>query len=249
MNSKHLLFSLSLLVLNLIWAPSARAGTTVLWEASSGIPPNLDNPSWTLLDTATPEDPVLSAGFITLETSDDSEVMFYSQLEPDIAIGHPLIIEVRMRLLSGTSSSLSRAPAVVTFSTAVNVGNALQIGVGEIFVNDANLAKGQSASVDTSAFHTYRIEIEASGDFTVFYDGVPTLSGQEFTNAAFNGPTPRIVWGMGSTLSHGEAEWVYAEHNAGLPAVPTLGGLGLVVLAGALVTLGGIASAKRTLLD
>jgi hypothetical protein len=74
-----------------------------------------------------------------------------------------------------------------------------------------------SVFVDTDdAFHTYRLEIDAAGDISVFYDGVLTLSGSSFTSASANGSAPRVGSGMSSSFSHGTAEWAFVEHDAGV---------------------------------
>src|SRR5687767_345837 len=47
-------------------APAVQAGFVSEWNAGSGLRPDQISPPWTLTDTATPEDPVLSAGVLTL---------------------------------------------------------------------------------------------------------------------------------------------------------------------------------------
>jgi hypothetical protein len=98
--------------------------------------------------------------------------------------------------------------------------------------------KGASAFVDTNGqFHTYRIEADFAGNFDVYYDGVLTLEGASFSSASANGTVPRVIWGLLSSSSTGTAEFEYIEHNAGVPAVPALGGLGAALVVVALAAL------------
>ncbi len=84
------------------------------------------SPPWTLGDTAVPEDPILGASSLTLETSENSEAMYYLQAEPTIEISYPLIIE---------ASHSARGYANVNFTLVPDYGNALQIGADEIFLS------------------------------------------------------------------------------------------------------------------
>ena len=100
----RLLSVLILLLVGLV-AQNTNAGATVRWQASAGLLPDEVFPSWTLFDSATAEDPVLGPMFLTLETSVNSEFMWYQISEPDIGAGFPLVINARIRMVSGSSSS------------------------------------------------------------------------------------------------------------------------------------------------
>lgn len=205
--------------------PRAGAGFTSSWEASSGLLPTQIGQPWTLVDTASPEDPVLGSQFLTISTSQDAENMFYIQSGSTVDTSGPFFMEARVRFASGSSATPSRAPISISFTTTPNVGNALFIGHDEVFFNtgDGN-TKGPSASVDTDgAFHTYRIDVSATGALSLRYDGTLVLTGQTFTSAAFNGSTQRILWGEGSSFATGTSEWASFTHNAlaaEFPAVP-----------------------------
>lgn len=230
-----------------ISALQANAATAVLWEATSGLLPDASSPAWTLGDAAVPEDPILGPSFLTLETSENAEAMYYLQNEPTFEISYPLIIEVRMRVVSGSTSHTARGYASVNFTLTPNYGNALQIRDDEIFLSVGNLAKGTSAFVDTNdAFHTYKITIDAAGDITVDYDGVPTLTGSAFTSGPHNGATPRVLWGMASNLSFGKAEWESVLHDVEPSQVPAMNGLAHTFLAATLMLIACARIVRRT---
>ncbi|MCI0637188.1 MAG: hypothetical protein L0206_25225, partial [Actinobacteria bacterium] len=161
------------------------------WIGTSGTPPDATCPAWALTDTATPEDPTLASGVLTLSTSPDLETMSYGQSAPDMATIGLLVLEARVRFVSGSSSAGNRAPASIAFTTAPDVGGLFFLGQDEIFVGSAGDVKGDSAVVDTDgSAHTYRIVVDgtASGStMSVLYDGVPTLAGSLFTSAAVFG--------------------------------------------------------------
>jgi hypothetical protein len=212
------------------------ADSTVSWDGSGGLLPDQSTPVWILFDDATPEDPVLSAGVLSLSTDVESENVYYTQSGAEISINDPVVVEFRARVTASSASVPSKAAVSVALTVSSDFGNSLQIGVDEIFVLIGNNMKGPSAVVDTNgAFHTYRIEADLAGNFDVYYDDVLTLSGDSFTSAATNGPTPRVLWGLVSSFSTGTAEFESFAHNAGPPAVPALGTPGLAIFVAAVL--------------
>jgi hypothetical protein len=186
----------------------------VVYDASTGLLPNESHPVWTLYDTAFPENPVVSAGRLTLATSQDSENMYY--IQTDVVVPDPLVIEVRVKRSSGTTYSDARAPIVVAFTISPSVGNALWIGNDEMFLLAGNMVRGETAVVDTdNGFHTYRIEVDSTGAIQVFYDDVLKLDGTVFTHTGANGLVTRVLWGDLSIHAHGASEWQLVRHNAG----------------------------------
>jgi hypothetical protein len=186
----------------------------VVYDASTGLLPNESHPMWTLYDTASPENPVVSAGRLTLATSQDSENMYY--IQTDVVVPDPLIIEARVKRSSGTTYSDARAPIVVAFTTSPSMGNALWIGNDEMFLLAGNMVRGETAIVDTdNGFHTYRIEVDSTGAIQVFYDDVLKLDGTVFTHTGANGLVTRVLWGDLSIHAHGASEWQLVSHNAG----------------------------------
>jgi hypothetical protein len=185
------------------------------WDGSSGLLPSQLDPPWTLTDTASPENPVLSGGVLTISTSAIAENMSYLQSGGLVDTSGDFYMEARVRRVSGTSTSSNRAPIAIGWTTTPNTGNYLFIGSDEIFLNAPGDVKGAAVSVDTdNVFHTYRIEVSTGGAFKVFYDSVQVLTGVSHVDAGVFGPTPRIFWGEASLLATGTSEWTRFEHNA-----------------------------------
>lgn len=185
------------------------------YEASSGVFPDEVCPPWTPIVAQSPADPLLSGGKLLISTLVDGENVAYIQSAPDIVVPDPLVIETRVKFVSGSASIPARAPIMILFTTSPNVGNALLIGADEIFINADNLVKGDSAIVDTNdAFHTYRIEVSGTGSIEVFYDDVLMLTGSTFTSVDFNGGVERVEWGEISLFAFGTSEWELVRHNA-----------------------------------
>jgi hypothetical protein len=228
------LSALSILLLSGIASQQALAGFVSDYQASSGLFPDQISPPYTLFDEASPENPALSGGILTLSTSADAERMFYIQLEPIVDTSDPFFIEARIRFVSGSSSHVSRAPISIALTTAPDIGNTLFIDRDRVFFNTGEATPGPSALVDTDgAFHTYRIDYNGAGALALAYDGVPVLAGATFASSGFNGSQERISWGMGSVLSFGTSDWQFFRHNAlAVPEPQTyallLAGLGLL---------------------
>jgi hypothetical protein len=213
----------ALLVVPAYFAPSLAAASNhsiqVLWEASSGVTPDGLQLPFTLTDTADPEDPVLSGGTLTLSTSDNAEIMDYVQSGAEVTMPDHLVIEARLRYVSGSTSTNARQPSLIYFTTSPLIGNALMIGQDEIYLLVSNSVKDTSAFVDTDgAYHDYRIEVTA-GVISVYHDDIQVLTGSSYSDASTNGTSPRVGFGLGSTLSQGVSEWQSFEHNAGPPVV------------------------------
>jgi len=211
----------------------AFAGFVSNYQASSGLFPDEISPPYTLNDTANPEEPVLSGGILTLSTSADAtgEVMDYIQLAPIVDTSGPFFIEARVRLVSGSSLSSSRAPISIGFTTAPGVGNSLFIDHDEVFFNIANNTAGPKFAVDTNgAPHTYLIQHDGLGGITLTYDGNLLITGaMTFTSLEFNGNQERIFWGEGTTIESGTSEWLFVRHNA--LAIPEPAALALIGIA------------------
>ncbi len=55
----------------LCFQATSHADSIVSWDGSGGLLPDQSSPAWTLFDDATPEDPVLSGGILTLSTDNE----------------------------------------------------------------------------------------------------------------------------------------------------------------------------------
>lgn len=192
-----------------------RLGTTseIAWRASDGVVPDVACPPWTLSDSA-PTDATLSAGVLRIETASDGESISYGHEMDDIQAGATVVLEARLRVVSGSSSTTSRAPALIAavFGTA-RAKAMLQIESGAIFLNSDENVRGPEAALDATVMHTYRIEIDlGTGAVAVLVDGTPTLTGSTFTEPT--AVTDYVFFGEGSSFAHGVSEWESFQHDA-----------------------------------
>ena len=192
-------------VLLLCGTQALQAGDSI-WTAASGALPTSLNPPWqyaTAGGTAVLENEALRIA------NPNGQATFYrgDGIENDLDIPTNLVIEARMRVVSGT--------AIIYFVTQPgDAENWLRIGPDEIFVNAGSRTnRGAVAQVDTDgAFHDYRIEVHgvATGSVVqVFYDGTLALRGSLFLGD--EDEVIQIVWG---TLTGGESLWQSFRHNA-----------------------------------
>jgi len=211
-----------LLTLSVAQAAVAAPQCPAWWEASAGVLPEGSVPTWTAVDTA-PTPPVLQPGSLRLETSSDQENQYYILNGVQLAIPAKWTIETSVWFVSGSSSSVTRAPIAIGFEVPGPLANTLFIDDGELFLYAGSQCstKGNSVSVPTSdGFHTYRIEIDTlSGSIDVFQDGGHSgLTGTLIPVSGGCGGGPRVYWGEASSLTHGVSEWAYLMHDAGTGA-------------------------------
>jgi hypothetical protein len=188
---------------------------TATWLASDGGLPNLSCPPWALTDSAAPEDPAFAGGALVVDTSADTENMYYLHQGAEVFTGAAVVLEARLRLVSGSASVSSRGPVnIIGVFGPLKRKAALQIEVGGIFLNSDENVRGASATLDTTtAPRDYRIEVDqATGAIQVFVDGVSTLTGQTFP--APTGTNVQVLWGEGSLFAHGRSEWFFFRHSA-----------------------------------
>jgi hypothetical protein len=192
----------------------AQTPTQSVWQAASGLLPTQVCPAWALVDTAS-SDPVLAPTGLTISDTTGEDILYLQTDALDIVPApDPIVLEARMRFVSGTSSASNRAPANIVITTAASTGTLLGIGADEIFLTGAGDVRAQTATVDTDgAAHTYRIEVTAAGAVTVFYDGVSTLTGSTYTSAAAFGSVRSVIWGEGSNAASGSHVWESVAHN------------------------------------
>lgn len=194
-------------------------GPVSTWTAASGLLPDALCVPWTVGDTSTPEQPLLSAGQLTLGNDVDSETLYYIHPEAVLAMPAVLVIEARVRFVSGGSQTPSRSGASISFSVgATDRKNALFIDDGVVFLLSAENTRGPSAAVATTdQVHTYRIEVTlATSAIQVFRDGAPILTGAAFVST-YDVPTA-IYFGESSVVAHGTSSWESVTHNALAPS-------------------------------
>lgn len=209
---------------------------TYSWEASSGLFPDQVSPAMTLYNTSSPEIPQLAGGVLTLANDNTPEGMVYSMEGSDIAMPPQLIITARVRMVSSFSTSIARTGATIRFAIAPEIGNALYLGLGYIFLGSGDETVGPSVAVDTTgAFHDYRIEVSgltAGGGIMVFQDNILVLTGGVNSSAVDNAATLNVTFGEGSSLADGESQWTSFSHNAA--AVPEPSTLSLTCISACL---------------
>ena len=194
-------------------------GPLSTWTAASGLLPDALCVPWTLGDTSTPEQPLLSAGQLTLGNDVDGETLYYLHPEAALAMPAVLVIEARVQFVSGGSQTPSRSGASISFSVgATDRKNALFIDDGVVFLLTAENTRGPSAAVATTdQVHTYRIEVTlATSAIQVFRDGAPILTGAAFVST-YDVPTA-IYFGEASVVAHGTSIWESVTHNALAPS-------------------------------
>lgn len=207
------------------------------WQAGSGQLPDAAGIGWVLTDSASPENPDLSGGVLTLQTSAQSETMQYSLTGTalDLDVATPYWIEGTMRFDSGSQAAgWWRAPATLGIRVANGVMATLDIRRDLIFIRQGDNTLGQQIAVDTDDdFHTYRLEMHGSSAGSlvrVYQDGLLVLS----DNAAWDTTSSAIVfWGESSTLATGRHQWTEVATNLAAVPEPTtaalwLAGLGLM---------------------
>jgi hypothetical protein len=213
-----------LLVLTLIGNSQA---AVVTWNGASGLQPDEITQPYELIDSASPEDPVLSAGVLTLASDPNAELLAFKMSGDALSMPATPQVEFTMRMVSHSSQfPLLSAGAAVTITTQNSVGNTLYIGIDEVFFLTTGGNRGPSAIVDTdSSFHDYRIEIAglSSGSaITLFQDNIEILSHVLSSNPSNYGVGARIAFGDITGIARGTSEWTFFQHNAAPPLPPSV---------------------------
>jgi len=205
-------------------APSPAIGATVRYDATTGLYPDQACSPWQYVSDGSAA-PTLYSDALEITTSRTRQPSYYIQRtttlqepnNPPLSFPDPFVIETRMRLLTGASTDASRGPAGLGFTTSTDLGNTLYWDNGKMFLLKGANESSPPALVDTSSFHTYRIEVTQDGNITVSYDGSPVLAGSEVTQ---DGNAPEIYWGNPSILAYGQSQWAYVSHNASTMPCP-----------------------------
>lgn len=195
-------------------AGGAGCCSTSAYQSSSQLLPTAVCSGWELVNNANTEVPQLLGGYLRLSTSTVAENQYYRVVSDALTVPAKLVIEARMQLISGSASTVYRAPA--NFSFILNkLTNSLMIGNGEIFILSAENTKGAAAAVATTdGFHVYRMEVDtALGNVEVFYDGVSKLTGKAFAGAAASLNSFYFYFGDGSIYGTSVSDWAYVTHN------------------------------------
>jgi hypothetical protein len=200
--------------------PISNVAFTSTWDSSTSLLPQNSCPRWTEIDTSPDADGTILGGKLVVgPTTQDQHNVGYIQQGAQFSVPDTFVVEGRLQYRTGTSQVITRTPASLVFGTSPFVGNALNIGKDEVFLQRSNEVKEASVSVDTDdTLHTYRVEIaKSSGRIDVFYDGQFITSGFTFTDTSFNGTTARVAFGELSLLAKGSSDYLWVRHNGVLP--------------------------------
>ncbi len=213
---------LAALVLLATFPASSRAAVAV-WNAASGLTPDLVCPAWTTGGNVTA--PAIVGGTLALSTSSCGENRYYVQSGADIVMPDTLVLEARLALDSGSECiggcGHYRQAADLSVTTAPFVGTLCFVGPGEVLLVSQECAGAQSVLTNTSGMHDYTLRIAPGGTVTVHKDGVLLLTGHTYSSTSDHSPTPRVLWGEGSSYAHGASRWAYVRHNAHATGCPS----------------------------
>ncbi|MDZ4804869.1 MAG: FlgD immunoglobulin-like domain containing protein [Candidatus Eisenbacteria bacterium] len=186
---------------------------TSVWNASTNEFPNQNCP-WSLGDTATPEQPVLSGGVLTIATSDNAEQLYYEQTG-FLDIPDTLKVLARLKVVSEShQAGNTRRGVTVAFTVAPDKANFLAFGRDEISLLSGFSLQGPTASVDTDdQFHDYLIEVQNETTVLVYQDDILVLTGAIISSPNFDN-VPGFYWGDGTGNARGVSEWQTFRHNA-----------------------------------
>lgn len=196
-------------------ATGALADSISEWDPASGLKPNeIDDPYGLFLSSGASE-PDLEAENLIIDTTSDSQNALYRQAEPMVNTSDGFSFVANIRLLSGSSSSLNRAPVTLFFTVAPATGMLMNIDVDRVFFSLSGGIPGPEALVDTDdAMHNYRVEYDGVSTFTLFYDDLETISAVAQNSQSDHGDVERIGWGEGSSFAFGVSQWGPVMHNA-----------------------------------
>lgn len=192
---------------------------TYSWNAASGLFPNQVTPAMTLDNSASPENPALASGVLTIATDSFPEAMTYDSRGADLSVPSHLTISAEMRFVSGSTAFTSRSGASIQFVTAPGAGNILFFEADSIFLLADQNTRGPSAAIDTDdAFHSYRVEVfgtSGGSSVQVFQDEVLRLSGSLFSDVDLVNPS--VQFGDTTGGAAAISEWKSFSHNAAVP--------------------------------
>lgn len=206
---------LGIALMLLVLVPPAH-GAVVEWNAASGSPPDSVCPAWTKITNGG------AATFIgdvfRIATTSCSQNVLYLQSDTSIAIPDTLVLEARLAVDQGTECvgpcGHYRQVAALNVTTAPHFGSLCFVAPGEVMLVTNPCGAALTAAASTSGMHTYRVRIVNGTSVTVYQAGVPLLSGSAYTSASDHSPTPRVLWGDGSSLAWGTTRWEWVRHNA-----------------------------------
>lgn len=218
----------------------------VTWDGASGTTPNAAVPQWDLVDNASPEDPALSAGVLTIGGTAIAEQMYYSMdgANADFSGQTSYWLEARLRVnTQSLTSGWWRAPVTMGIGFAGGGLAIFELRRDYVYLRDGDNSRAAFRNdLDTDdLFHTWRMEVlgsTAGSTVNIYQDGNLVLS----DNSVYNyGSGDRVFWGDASIIAGGRSEWTYVSTNlaavtgtgttpVSAPGSLALAGVGLLAL-------------------
>lgn len=232
--------ALRLLSVGAVLAASALPGqaAVVNWFAAGGTTPDVAVPQWDLVDNASPENPSLAAGVLTIGGSAISEQMYYTMdgADTDFSGQSSYWLEARLRVnTQSLTAGWWRAPVTMGIGFAGGGLAIFELRRDHVYLRDGDNSRGAFSNLlDTDDdFHTWRMEVlgsTAGSTVNVYQDGNLVLS----DTSVFNfGSGNRVFWGDSSVIAGGRSEWTYVATNlAAAPAANPVSAPGSLALAG-----------------
>ncbi len=219
----------------------------VNWYATDGDTPDVVVPQWELVDNASPENPALSGGVLTIGGSAMAEQMYYSMdgANADFSGQTSYWLEARLRVnTQSLTGGWWRAPVTMGIGFAGGGLAIFELRRDYVYLRDGDNSRAAfSSALDTDdEFHTWRMEVlgsTAGSIVNVYQDGTLVLSDSSVYNF---GSGNRVIWGDSSVIAGGRSEWTYVSTNLAalrdpgpggtvpLPGSLALAGLGLLAL-------------------
>jgi MYXO-CTERM domain-containing protein len=203
-----------------MWATAALPvqAALVTWDGASGTMPDAAVPQWDLVDSASPEDPALSAGVLTIGGTAIAEQMYYTMDGANADFSGQTSYWLEARLLVNTQSLTAgwwRAPVTMGIGFAGGGLAIFELRRDYVYLRDGDNSRADFRSdLDTDdLFHTWRMEVLGStvgSTVKVYQDGNLVLSDSSVYNF---GSGDRVFWGDASIIAGGRSEWTYVSTN------------------------------------
>jgi hypothetical protein len=223
----------------------------VTWHASGGATPDVAVPQWDLVDTASPENPSLAAGVLTLGASTLNERMYYSMdgADADFSGQSSFWLEARLRVnTQSLTAGWWRSPVTMGIGFAGGGLAIFELRRDYVYLRDGDNSRAAFSNLlDTDdEFHTWRLGVlgsTAGSTVNVYQDGNLVLS----DNSVYTfGSGNRVFWGDSSILASGRSEWTYVSTNlAAAPANQPVSAPGSLALAGIGLLVAGLSGGRR----
>lgn len=231
-----------IIAVTLLLVPSAASANTLVdWNVISGeLPDSVDGID--LVQIGSPPAPQLTADGVNLTTISDSDYLYYEIGAPGIDFNVHDEIAFTLRVEESSTSQPAREAAVIGAITDFGQGFGLWIGSGRaVFGAATGNAAGETAILDTTVFHDYKINLEGTdvgNTVTLSIDGVETISGSILSSVGNFGAENSIRMGDGTRFSSGSSTWKSISVSSTLAPVPIPATLPLMGFALAALILG-----------